>query len=360
MLSRCTSRIVRFQSQWGDHPRGSMAGNWSMLSHRAKDLYKGNEHFKYEPMSGIIVAALTALNEDGSQLNLKGVNKYVNDLASQRVTGAFVTGSSGQSVSLTVKERKRVLEAWMETDAVKEGRIRVVAHVGCDSIIDTIELAKHAEKQGVHAVSAIPPNFFKPTGNQDVAEFIIRLAHEIPTTPVLYYHIPSMTGVNIYVSETLKMAKALAPNIVGAKFTDSNSADLSRCASYGFTTWLGGEDMFSFMLAAGTNGSIGITFNFAGDLYADLYAAFTRGDRVRADQLQKFSTEILGAIRQTGNLFGASYYTTERLRGLDFGNMRYPGHTLNLDQRAPLDKVIDENIAEYERLRSSWKKMGVY
>jgi N-acetylneuraminate lyase len=331
-----------------------------MLQHRARDLYKGNQHFNYEPMSGIIVAALTALSKDGSQLNLKQVNTYVNDLASQRVTGAFVTGSSGHSVKLTVKERKKVLEAWMETDAVREGRISVVSHVGCDSITDTIELAKHAAKQGVHAVSAIPPNFFKPSGNQDVAEFIVRLAHEVPTTPVLYYHIPSMTGVNIYLSETLKMAKALAPNIVGAKFTDPNSADLSRCASYGFTTWLGGEDMFSFMLAAGTNGSIGITFNFVGDLNADIYAAFTRGDRVRADQLQKIGTEILGAIRQTGNLFGASYYTTERLRGLDFGSLRYPGHTLDFDLRAPLDRVIDENIAEYERLRSSWKKMGVY
>lgn len=344
MLSRCTSRLVRFQSHYSDHPKGTMAGNWSMLQHRARDLYQGNPHFNYEPITGVIVAALTALSEDGSQLNLKQVNTYVNDLASQRVTGAFVTGSSGHSVKLTVKERKKVLEAWMDTDAVKEGRITVVSHVGCDSITDTISLAKHAASQGVHAISAIPPNFFKPSGNQDVAEFIVRLAQEVPTTPVLYYHIPSMTGVNIYVSETLKMAKLLAPNIVGAKFTDSNSADLSRCASYGFTTWLGGEDMFSFMLAAGTNGSIGITFNFVGDLHADIYAAFCRGDRVRADQLQRISTEILGAIRQTGNLFGASYYTTERLRGLDFGTLRYPGHTLDLELRAPLDRVIDENI----------------
>merc|ERR1711935_702334 len=138
------------------------------------------------------------------------------------------------------------------------GRMTVAAHVGCDSIADTIDLAKHASKLGVHAVSAIPPNFFKPSGNQDVAEFIVRLAHEVPETPVLYYHIPSMTNVNIYVSETLKLAKTIAPNVVGTKFTDSNSADLSRCAGYGFTTWLGGEDMFSYMLAAGTNGSIGL------------------------------------------------------------------------------------------------------
>lgn len=72
-----------------------------------------------------------------------------------------MNGTTGESLSLTVEERARSLEAWLKESAgrlpksIVQGsnvfhygscmllyRLTVVAHVGCESIRDTCELVR--------------------------------------------------------------------------------------------------------------------------------------------------------------------------------------------------------------------------
>lgn len=55
---------------------------------------------------------------------------------------AAACGTTGESYTLTVAERKAQLEAWIATAG---DDITVIAHVGCESLADTKELAAHAQ-----------------------------------------------------------------------------------------------------------------------------------------------------------------------------------------------------------------------
>jgi len=57
-------------------------------------------------------------------------------LVDQGVSGVFCNGTSGESVSLNVEERKKILEAWMSTPAVQTGKLTIICHVGCNNFPD--------------------------------------------------------------------------------------------------------------------------------------------------------------------------------------------------------------------------------
>ncbi len=50
----------------------------------------------------------------------------------------------------------------MQTDEVRERRLKVIAHISCQSMPETLELAEHAESLGVDAIGYMTPCFFKP------------------------------------------------------------------------------------------------------------------------------------------------------------------------------------------------------
>ena len=60
---------------------------------------------------------------------------------------------------MSVDERKFLLEEWVK---VCGDRIHVIANVGCESLVDTQDLAVHAELAGAKAIGVMPSVFFKP------------------------------------------------------------------------------------------------------------------------------------------------------------------------------------------------------
>lgn len=95
--------------------------------------------------------------------------------------------------------------------------------------------------------------------------------------------------------------------------------------------------MISYAMAAGAHGCIGITCNMFGRLSQDIYEAFLAGDRAKADELQKILASLFDDIKKSGNVFATCYYLTEKLRGQDFGSMRYPAYNMSQEQRDYVD-----------------------
>ena len=72
----------------------------------------------------------------------------------------------------------------------------LVAHVGCNSVLDARELAAHAERCRADAIAVMAPSFFKP-GLDALIAYCAAVAEAAPHTPLYYYDIPTMTGVAI-------------------------------------------------------------------------------------------------------------------------------------------------------------------
>mmetsp|Transcript_12009 Transcript_12009/g.15567 ORF Transcript_12009/g.15567 Transcript_12009/m.15567 type:complete len:335 (+) Transcript_12009:92-1096(+) len=318
------------------------------LQSQKEAIYGQAEGFAFEPFKGLMAASFTPLSDDSMSVDVSQVDNYAKDLVSQGVTGVFINGTSGQSTSLSVKERKDVLDAWMKTEEVSNGSLKIIVHIGCDSMVDVMELSDHAVTyaQKIQGISVMSPSYFKPSGEIDVSELLVRVAQRSPKVPIYYYHIPFMNGVNVSVAETLKRARKLAPNVVGVKFTSTDLADLQRCARNGFNTLVGADDMLSYALAAGADGAIGITYNFTGKLHSSIIRAFNEKEYQEANEMQKISTELMFQIKNTGNLNGACFYLFEYLRKIPLGASRYPVYKLSDGLKAGLNEYVQQIKSE--------------
>lgn len=171
---------------------------------------------------GLCAAPFTPFNEDGS-LDLPSVVKHVDELVAQGVGYAFVAGTTGEGLTMTVTERKQLLEAWVTASA---GRVQIIAHVAAEAVGDVKELAQHAESLSVAAVATHCTTFNKPQSVDAVVEYLSHISKAAPKTPLYYYSIGVKTGVHIRCDTLLARIHAQperVPTFNGVKFTDCES-----------------------------------------------------------------------------------------------------------------------------------------
>lgn len=95
-------------------------------------------------LNRLVAAPFTPMGENGD-INFRMIAPYAAYLIEAGVTGAFVCGTTGEGLSLTINERKLILEAW--TEASKD-ELKIICHVGGNCLKESVEIAAHAEKHG--------------------------------------------------------------------------------------------------------------------------------------------------------------------------------------------------------------------
>lgn len=273
-------------------------------------------------LSGLIPAVFTPFDKNGA-VNLPQIRPYADKLVTDGADGVFVCGSTGECTSMTVAERKSVLEAWVEAAA---GRMRVIAHVGGTCQADCIELARHAAGQRIDAVGAIAPFYFKPASVEELVDFYKPIAAAVAPIPFYTYHMPSITGVNLPMKEFLEKGSHEIPNLNGIKFTSNNFMEMLECIRLEdgrFDILNGFDEMLLCGMAVGARGGVGSTYNYSLSTYRNLYDAFLAGDIERARVFQQESVDIVHVIiRHGGGVRGGKAIMNHL--GIDCGDCRLP------------------------------------
>ena len=113
--------------------------------------------------SGVIPALLTPHTESG-ELDTASIAPLVEYLIESGVNGFYVCGSTGEGMSMSVDERKQMLEGVMVACG---GRVPVMVMVGACPIKDAVALAQHAHGLGVDAISTVAPGAYTALGLSD-------------------------------------------------------------------------------------------------------------------------------------------------------------------------------------------------
>jgi N-acetylneuraminate lyase len=295
---------------------------------------------KFPPMTGLTAAPFTPMLPDGS-LDLRAIEPLAAALASAGVSGVFVCGTTGEWPSLTVDERMQVAQRWKQA---APDSLRVVIHVGALCQADARALAAHAARIGAHAIGALAPCFFRPRGAAELVDFLAPVAAAAPGLPFYYYHIPSLTGVNVSVSELLAAASGRIPTLAGAKFTFENLHDFHRAMRMDdgrYDLLFGRDEILLSALVLGCRGAVGSTYTFAAPLYRKLWSAFDAGDIAQARRLQAAAADIITVMIAHGGL--AAGKAMMKLIGLNCGPARAPLFTPGAQQvealRADLERA---------------------
>lgn len=285
-------------------------------------------------LTGLVAAPHTPFHADGT-LNPKTISAQCNLLLESGVRGAFVCGTTGESLSLTVAERMTITETWRE---VAGGKMPLVVHVGANSVADARTLAMHAAKCKVDAIAVMAPNFFKPSV-EDLITFCAHIADAAPQTPLYYYDIPSMTNVPIPTARFLEHGARSIPTLHGIKFTNNDLMLLQEClALESFDIVFGYDELLLAGLSLGVKGAVGSTYNFAAPLYQRLIAAFERGDLAIARQSQLQSVRMIRVLQEFG--FARASKAMMGLIGVDCGPVRLPLREMKPEEVRELGKRV--------------------
>ncbi|MBI3821771.1 MAG: dihydrodipicolinate synthase family protein [Planctomycetes bacterium] len=277
-------------------------------------------------LTGLVAAPHTPMHGDGS-LNPSVISAQAQLLLESGVRGAFICGTTGESLSLTVSERVAVTEAWC--DAV-DGRMPIVVHVGSNSLLEARVLASHAAQCGVSAIAAMAPSFFKSSIDELIA-YCAAVAEAAPETPFYYYDIPTMTNVPIPTARFLEQGAKSIPTLHGVKFTNNDLVTLQECLALdAFDIVFGYDELLLAGLTFGVRGAVGSTYNFAAPIYQRLIDAFERGDLAAARLAQRQSVRMIRTLQEFG--FSRASKAMMRLLGVDCGPVRLPLKPMTEDE----------------------------
>jgi len=289
----------------------------------------------------LVAAPFTPFHADRS-LNLDVIPAYARFLRDNGVGAAFVCGTTGEGLSLTLEERLCIAERWV---ACADDRLRVIVHVGHTCLADARTLTAHAAKIGASAVSALTPCFFKPRNNAEVVNWCEAVASAAPALPFYYYNIPSMTGIDYPIVDFLAQAQDRIPSLAGVKYTHENLPDYKACVAFAqgrYDILFGRDELLLEGTDAGALGAVGSTYNYAAPLYLRLLAARAAGQATEARALQDTAIKMIAICNGIGVTHLAASKTLMAMLGVDCGPVRLPLAQPDATQLATLRTRLNE------------------
>lgn len=292
-------------------------------------------------LQGLIAAPHTPFDKN-NRVNFAAIDQIAPLLVEQGVTGAYVCGTTGEGIHCSVEERKAVAERWVKA---ADGKLDLILHTGALSIVDTLDLTRHAETLDILATSAIGPCFFKPGNVEDLVDYCAQIAAAAPSKGFYYYH-SGMSGVNLDLEQFLIQGDKRIPNLFGAKFNNTDLYEYQRCvrvAGGKFDIPFGVDEFLPAGLAVGAIGAVGSTYNYAAPLYLKIIEAFNAG---KQDEVACLMDKVIAIIRVLVEYGGvAAGKVAMQLHGIDAGDPRTPIKSLTAAQKADvLAKLRDADF----------------
>ena len=290
-----------------------------------------------EKFKGIFTALLTPFDEN-DRVNEKELEKLIRFNIENGVTGFYVGGSTAEAFLTYTEERKQVL------DIVKScaPNHTLIAHIGSVNEKEATELGKHAQKLSYDAVSSVAPFYYK-FSFKEIKDYYFRLA-DVSKLPMLVYHFPAFSGVNMGVSE---MKEFLSDDrFIGIKYTSNDFFTMEQCKS-AFTdkiVYNGFDEMFLSGLSMGADGGIGSTYNFMADKFVKIKEYFKAGNLQEAMELQREANRIITVLCKIG-VMQAEKEVLNQL-GFDFGVCRHPFGKPTAEEKELIKKEIIPYIKE--------------
>lgn len=286
----------------------------------------------------VLTAMVTPFNQD-LEIDYQRTQELVVRLIESGSDGVVVSGTTGESPTLSKKEKLNLFRAVVEAIG---GKGTVIAGTGSYNTAESVELTKEAEKTGVDGFLFVAPYYNKPS-----QEGLYRHFKELAgatSLPAIIYNIPSRTGVNISVDTMVRLAGI--ENLVGVKESSGNLAQVSEIhekTPSDFMIYSGDDGLTLPVLSVGGIGIISVAGHIAGRKIKEMVTAYERGEVGKAAEINA----NLGPLFRTLfiNTNPIMVKTACNLLGLKVGGLRLP--------------LVEASEKETETMREVLKNMGL-
>lgn len=270
-------------------------------------------------MFGSLITAMVTPFDKNLKVDYSQAQKLALFLAENGSESLVVTGTTGESPTLTSDEKLGMYKAVKE--AVSGLDTKVIAGTGSNCTGTAIDLSKKAAKAGVDGLLLVCPYYNKPPQSGLVSHYTeIAAATDLPN---IIYNVPSRSGVNISAETTIELAEV--ENIVGIKEASGDMEQIARVIDNTddeFMTFSGDDAATYPVLALGGDGVISVASHIAGPQMRLMTKAAEEGNWSEALALHNELMPLFKGLFKTTNpiLVKAAL----KLIGLDCGCLRSP------------------------------------
>lgn len=279
---------------------------------------------------GCGTALATPFDEQG--INFKVFEKMIESQIENGVDALIVCGTTGESSTMTEKERKDAIKFVVD---IAKKRVPVIAGTGSNNTAQAMAMCKYAEEVGADACLVVTPYYNKTTQGGLVAHY--SAVASSTKLPIILYSVASRTGVNILPETCLELSKI--PNIVAIKEASGNISQIAKIAELcgdNLHIYSGNDDQVVPILSLGGLGVISVLSNVAPKFTHDMCINYFDGKHDEALKMQLDTLNLISSLFSEVNPIPVKYALN--LMGYDFGKPRLP-----LVELTDKNKVVLEN-----------------
>jgi 4-hydroxy-tetrahydrodipicolinate synthase len=265
-------------------------------------------------MEGVFTAVVTPFAEDGS-VDYDAFQQLVTFLCENGSDGVVVSGTTGESPTLTDDERLDLLRAALEAAPVGK---TVIAGTGTYSTAHSVHLTEQAHHAGAHAFLVVTPYYNKPPQRGIVAHFETIAA--VSDRPIVVYNIPSRVVVNIEPTTMTRLAEI--ETVTTVKQANGDLDQARHIVESGLDLLAGDDNLIQPFLELGGVGGICVHTHVVGPEVAEQVRAGRSGDLERAREIDRELAPAYDLLQVQTNPIAIK--TALSLLGHDVGGFRLP------------------------------------
>jgi 4-hydroxy-tetrahydrodipicolinate synthase len=283
----------------------------------------------------VLTASVTPFDSDGA-VNLTKFRQLAAFLVDNGSDGLVVTGTTGESPTLTDDERFALYEAAVETAG---DRATVIAGTGTYDTRHSVHLTERAHELGVDGFLIVTPYYNKPPP-RGIVEHVKAIA-AATDKPIVYYNIPARV-VNLVEVETLGELAEI-PNVVAVKQAWDDLTQARRIVDEtGLHLYAGDDNLILPFLQVGGMGGVCVHTHVVGPQVKEQITRFKQGDVEAARRIDEQLEPVYEILKVTVGPIGIK--AALNLLGHEVGGLRLP--------------LVEATDEEKDRIRTSLERLG--
>jgi len=283
----------------------------------------------------LLTAMVTPFDEKGA-VDFEQAKKLAHALLDSGSDGVVLSGTTGESPTLTTDEKMRLFSEVKQSVGDKGV---VIAGTGTYSTAESIELSQEAEKQGVDGLLLVVPYYNKPPQEGMYQHF--KAIASNTDLPCIVYNIMGRTGVNMTDETTIRLSQI--DNIVGTKEASGDMNQIARIiqgAGPDFRVWSGDDNQTFLIMSMGGYGVVSVVSHLVGNQIKHMMGLLLEGDiEGAATEHRRLLPIFLGMFTESNPI--PVKYAVNHL-GLNVGGPRLPLVPPSEKAVAQIEKLLDE------------------
>jgi 4-hydroxy-tetrahydrodipicolinate synthase len=220
----------------------------------------------YQKFTGTGVALVTPFQKNG-KIDFPALGRLVDNVINGGVDFLVALGTTAETPTLTVEEKKEILGAVIERC---NKRVPVVCGIGGNNTEEVIHHLGSFDLKDVAGILSVSPYYNKPSQEGIYQHF--KAIAKATDKPIILYNVPGRTGSNMLPATVLRLA-ADCPNVVAVKEASGNIVqcmELIQNKPENFTVLSGDDNLVLAQMAIGMEGVISVAANCFAKEFTDM------------------------------------------------------------------------------------------